>query len=474
MSTSKYANLPDVDTSAADIFETEDVAYTASNNQDAYDSDDSLSRLNMLNAASGTGLNKDLRSGPVENIDASSLPPRREAGKVFGKRSKGLGDNASTYTFRPRLPALYLKGEGSFSDSDSGEDSLGTGSTAQRTRRFREDPVNKLRRLKLECLELQRQLEHEAQIDGDQKDKEDGVAEGTDPEKGYQDGKRKHRAKKPDTQALLAQLLELRTGLDKTEQASVLRVGNTGLDNERLRAREEASKGLVDRLGAKSDTPVAGQVQPGKAIEVKPSPQTELQDVQVATELDRRLDLLEKRIGAGIDTASAPVPILSSLSRLESILTMLSQPDQLDGVSTRVKLVLADLDKTRATPNNKSGISTDKNNADFKLNPSDAQKVEAIYTALPRIEPLVPLLPPLLTRLRSLASLHAGASSVQSTLTRLEIDTADMKETDSEIKEVLDRLDEGISKQAEAMKGNWDSLSERLELLNERVAKLHG
>lgn len=389
-----------------------------------------------------------------------------------------------------------MKGEGSFSDSDSGEDSLGTGSTAQRTRRFREDPVNKLRRLKLECLELQRQLEHEVQMDGDQKDKEDGVAEGTDPEKGYQDGKRKHRAKKPDTQALLAQLLELRTGLDETEQASVLRVGNTGLDNERLRAREEASKGLVDRLGAKSDTPVAGQVQPRKAIEVKPSPQTELQDVQVATELDRRLDLLEKRIGAGIDTASAvsrsspnrtagsaplifslisqPVPILSSLSRLESILTMLSQPDQLDGISTRVKLVLADLDKTRATPNNKSGISTDKNNADFKLNPSDAQKVEAIYTALLRIEPLVPLLPPLLTRLRSLASLHAGASSVQSTLTRLETDTADMKEKDSEIKEVLDRLDEGISKQAEAMKGNWDSLSERLELLNERVAKLHG
>jgi nuclear migration protein JNM1 len=402
----------------------------------------------------------------------------------------------STYTFRPRLPALNVKGEGSSSDSDSEEDGQGTGSTAQRTRRFREDPVNKLRRLKLECLELQRQLEHEAQIIGDQKDKEDGVSEGTNPEKGYQDGKRKHRAKKPDTQALLAQLLELRTGLDKTEQSSVLRVGDTGLDNERLRAREEASKGLVDGLAAKSDTPVAGHVQPGKAIEVKPSPQTELQDVQVVTELDRRLDLLEKRIGAGIDTASAvsrispngtaesaslifflisqPVPILSSLSRMESILTTLSQPDQLDGVSTRVKLVLADLDKTRATPNNKSGISTDKNNADFKLNPSDAQKVEAIYTALPRIEPLVPLLPPLLTRLRSLASLHAGASSVQSTLTRLEADTADMKETDSEIKEVLDRLNEGISKQAEAMKGNWDSLSERLELLNERVAKLHG
>ena len=50
----------------------------------------------MLNASSGTERNKDLRSGPVENIDASSLPPRREAGKVFGKRSKGLGDNGTS------------------------------------------------------------------------------------------------------------------------------------------------------------------------------------------------------------------------------------------------------------------------------------------------------------------------------------------------------------------------------------------
>jgi hypothetical protein len=72
--------------------------------QDAYDSDDSLSRLNLLNAASGTGRSKDPRSVPVENIDASSLPPRKEAGKVFGKRSKGLGDKGkSVYPSRNEI-----------------------------------------------------------------------------------------------------------------------------------------------------------------------------------------------------------------------------------------------------------------------------------------------------------------------------------------------------------------------------------
>jgi hypothetical protein len=211
----------------------------------------------------------------------------------------------STYTFRPRLAALQFKGDESSSDSEFDEDGHGTGSVAQRTRRFREDPVNKLRRLKLECLELQRQLELEAHSVGDQKDKEENAAGETDPEKGPQDGKRKNRAKKPDTQALMAQLLELRTGLDKTEQSSAMRAGDIGLNKEQFRAREEASKGLIDGLGARPYTPVAANAQSGRAIDVKPSPKDELQDVHIVTELDRRLDLLEKRIGASIDTASA-------------------------------------------------------------------------------------------------------------------------------------------------------------------------
>ena len=161
---------------------------------------------------------------------------------------------------------------------------------------------------------------------------------------------------------------------------------------------------------------------------------------------------------------------------MEAILNMLSQPDELESASRRVKVVLADLDKAVTPSSNTTGLAGARGNAkedtSLKLNPTDAQKVDAIYACLPRIEPLIPVIPPLLTRLRSLAALHAGASAFQSTLTILETDADNMKETDMEVKEVLNRLDEGITKQADVMKANWSSLSERLHELNERVGKL--
>ena len=46
----------------------------------------------MLSATGTEGRNRGLKAGQAENIDGSSLPPRREAGKAFGKRSKGLDD----------------------------------------------------------------------------------------------------------------------------------------------------------------------------------------------------------------------------------------------------------------------------------------------------------------------------------------------------------------------------------------------
>lgn len=103
----------------------------------------------------------------------------------------------------------------------------------------------------------------------------------------------------------MAQLLELRTGLDKTEQSSLLRAGGVGADPEKLRARVEASKGLVDGLGAMTTSTIEGTGDASKPVQVYTRPTEQVQDVQVVSELDRRLDLLEKRIGAGIDTASA-------------------------------------------------------------------------------------------------------------------------------------------------------------------------
>lgn len=68
--------------------------------QDAYDSDDSLSRLNLLSSTGGAGRSKGGNAGQAEDIDGRSLPSRKEAGKAFGKRR---GDNG-----KPGYPRSVL------------------------------------------------------------------------------------------------------------------------------------------------------------------------------------------------------------------------------------------------------------------------------------------------------------------------------------------------------------------------------
>lgn len=68
--------------------------HTLARQQDAYDSDDSLTKLNLSSAAGGSGKRGLPERKAGENIDDSSLPPRKDVGKVFGKRGKGLVDKS--------------------------------------------------------------------------------------------------------------------------------------------------------------------------------------------------------------------------------------------------------------------------------------------------------------------------------------------------------------------------------------------
>lgn len=179
---------------------------------------------------------------------------------------------------------------------------------------------------------------------------------------------------------------------------------------------------------------------------------------------------------------------------MESILAVLSQPNQLDAVSRRVKMLLSDLDKTTTAgaPNGRTthlgstsrGHSSDHQDLDdpsssahqttttTTLDTNEREKIDALYAALPRIEPMLPLVPPLLTRLRSLASLHAGASSFESTLKQCEVESDKMRETDETMTLVMKRLEKGMEEQVETIKGNWDSLSERIVRLEDRLTRL--
>jgi hypothetical protein len=73
---------------------------------DLYDSDDSLRKLSEIAASDGANKNRESKPGAGQVIDDRSLPPRTQAGKVFGRRSKGVGQGKGER--REVIPACPL------------------------------------------------------------------------------------------------------------------------------------------------------------------------------------------------------------------------------------------------------------------------------------------------------------------------------------------------------------------------------
>jgi hypothetical protein len=140
---------------------------------------------------------------------------------------------------------------------------------------------------------LQRQLETKA---AESQDDRGNVISG-----GSIDTKRQPKTK-PDTQALLVQLLELRTGLETTERSTALQRTAPIVDQKKMKEREDTSKALLSELGSKREPPVLTQ---GNGQDPPSESQVDHDDLESVSEVDKRLDALEKRIGASIDHASS-------------------------------------------------------------------------------------------------------------------------------------------------------------------------
>jgi nuclear migration protein JNM1 len=171
--------------------------------------------------------------------------------------------------------------------------------------------------------------------------------------------------------------------------------------------------------------------------------------------------------------SASPPPILPTLAKLEQIVAVLSQPRQIEAVSRRVKLLLADLDKaaqTSAAAAKRGQAAGATAETPSILSTSEKDKIDALFSLLPRIDPILPIVSPLLVRLRSLARLHASAAGFDATLRRLE---AQMDGMDgSEVEEVMKRVEEGLKQQGEAVRSNWKNLDERLADVERRFRDL--
>lgn len=171
-------------------------------------------------------------------------------------------------------------------------------------------------------------------------------------------------------------------------------------------------------------------------------------------EMDRRVGSLEKLVGsstAALDELSPlPPPLLPQISRLNSQMTLLTQPRHIDSISRRLKLLLSDLERTSA-----------------HKQPSHMQ--DQILPLLTRLGPLLPQIPHILTRLRTLSTLHTCAAESEKTLETLEQEETRLKEALNVLEAAVKDVEESMAENRNLVRGNIEGLEKRVDGLLRRL-----
>jgi len=154
-----------------------------------------------------------------------------------------------------------------------------------------------------------------------------------------------------------------------------------------------------------------------------------------------------------IQTSPLPPPLLTLITRVNTQLSVLTQPRHLDGISRRLKMLLSDLDRASAQQNQRRQSSGD----------------QQLIGILHRLGPTLPQIPHILTRLRTLSTLHASAAEFQGTLERVEAEEMKTKEELGELESAVETLEKSIAENREVIKGNVEGLETRLNEVLKRL-----
>jgi nuclear migration protein JNM1 len=186
-----------------------------------------------------------------------------------------------------------------------------------------------------------------------------------------------------------------------------------------------------------------------------------------------------------------PPSLVSSLSKLEHQLQLLTQPRHLDTVARRVKTLVGDLERVHearrklgdtrplnvalgsgiTVVSDTAGPSPDGQTAG-DLPPDALQKIDALSALLPRLEPLLPLAPALLARLRTLAPLHGAAADFGASLAEVRREAATVREAEGGLREALEGLERSFDANERTVKGNLEALEGRMKALGPRLEAL--
>ncbi|WVR05591.1 hypothetical protein IAU60_002610 [Kwoniella sp. DSM 27419] len=422
--TTKYHGLPDIDT-AADVFETPDEPEDV-----------------LRPAETGLEADEGLVKGHVEGLDVTGLPARKKVERVFGRGTRR--PDPSNPSFRPRLPPLSRHRSSSSSDSD------------EEVPTPRETAAARLRRLKAELAEVEAELGSTSHAGPSSA----GPQGGAEASSSRVVPKRKSVLEPRKPIDAFSELSSLKQRLEQVDSASSgsgvpCRDASRSEWKERLERLQSQDPSRTSRMHAEDS---AGE---------RVAQSSSLGDI------DKRLAVLEDTLGPIGDGQDQSSPIMPMLKRHHHLLTLLSQPRQLDAISRRIKLLLVDLDRaTAASRRGAKGQAQPEAGADLNLTEGEYDSLQSLFAILPRLDPLLPIVSPLLARLRSLSELHAQASDVVDSLRRLQADDKRSTEEAKELSEVVAKIQSGLDEATGAIAKNWAGVEDRFRSLDERLRVL--
>ncbi|KAI9363990.1 hypothetical protein DFJ73DRAFT_611043, partial [Zopfochytrium polystomum] len=175
--------------------------------------------------------------------------------------------------------------------------------------------------------------------------------------------------------------------------------------------------------------------------------------------------------------ASSGGTLMGALERLDHHLAVLSQPRQLDNLSRRLKVVLADMERLMELrkkqqmenltygrmsgymPGSGSGIGGTETE----------RKVNFLFSALDRLDPVIGVLPHLIARLHALRGLHTEAAVFAESLRMISEEQLMVKETGRGIEEALARMEANLKDNAAITERSVKSLDDRMTALLQKI-----
>ncbi|KAI9795390.1 MAG: hypothetical protein M1835_005905 [Candelina submexicana] len=209
-----------------------------------------------------------------------------------------------------------------------------------------------------------------------------------------------------------------------------------------------------------------------------------------AAEFDTRLVLLEKALG--VNTSSTRIglkPILPTLEQLSNQITALSDSSasSLDATSRKVrqltqeaerlessrKAAKAAQDALKETPHSDQAVPDGEATPEQDtIDSEQVAKINALYGTLDTIESLLPILPSVLDRLRSLRLIHADAATASEDLNAVEQRQEEMAGEIKRWREGLERVESAMKEGEEVMGNNMKVVEGWVRDLEGRMKKL--